>query len=221
MWLDLNSFLAENIVPEGETDLQKHLIKSQLQRSEMITGFICWTCFWIVSIRGMSLEFCFVFWLPVDVELNNNQMPQTSRVIPGETKKRFAFRTPGLLQFSGLLWSHFWGCAPVLLKVWNWTPLFIYSILRVIYCFPCVYLSEYGLSVGISDLILEMWSFLACSVVSEALLALSSGDCRNELTFINRLQKHCLTCGVYSHSVRSISLAESSVFREGDCVALV
>lgn len=107
---------------------------------------------------GMSSEFCF-FWLPIGVELNNNQMPQTSRVIPGETKKRFVFRTPGLLQFSGLLWSHFLGCAPVLLKVWNWTPLFIYSILRVIYCFPCVYLSKYGLSLGISDLILEMWYF--------------------------------------------------------------
>lgn len=48
---------------------------------------------------GMNLSF---FELPT-VELNNNQMPQTSRVIRGETQKRLMFGTPGLLQFSGLL----------------------------------------------------------------------------------------------------------------------
>lgn len=64
---------------------------------------------WILLLNcfhmGMNLGF---FGLPTAVELNNNQMPQTSRVIRGETQKRFMFGTPGLLQFLGLLWPHFW-----------------------------------------------------------------------------------------------------------------
>lgn len=84
-------------------------------------------------------------------------MPQTSRVIRGETQKRFMFGTPGLLQFSGLL-DHIFGLCTCLLK-FETGHHFSYSILRTVYCFPCVYLSKYGLSLEISDLILEMLYF--------------------------------------------------------------
>lgn len=57
---------------------------------------------------NLGLFVFFFFLLPTDVELNNNQMPQTSRVIRGETQKKLMFGTPGLLQFSGLLSLHFW-----------------------------------------------------------------------------------------------------------------
>lgn len=83
----------------GITDLQLHPIVSRVQRNKMIIDYL-----WILLLNcfhmGMNLGF---FGLPTVVELNNNQMPQTSRVIRGETQKRFMFGTPGLLQFSGLL----------------------------------------------------------------------------------------------------------------------
>lgn len=61
-------------------------------------------------------EFRIFFGLPTAVELNNNQMPQTSRVIRGEAQKRLMFGTPGLLQFSGLL-DHIFGLCTCLAKV--------------------------------------------------------------------------------------------------------
>lgn len=63
--------------------------------------------------------------------------------------------------------------------------------------------------------------FLACWMVSEALLALAFGDWRIELTFINGLQKHCSSRGVYLHSVGSTLLVKKINFGVGDCVALV
>lgn len=146
-------------------------------------------------------------------------MPQTSRVIRGETQKRFMFGTPGLLQFSGLL-DHIFGLCTCLAKVWNWTPLFIQYIESCILFPLCLFIKIW---IVFRNLWFNTWNvvFLACWMASEALLALAFGDCRNDLTFINWLQKHCWSCGVYLHSVGSTWLVKKINFGVGDCVALV
>lgn len=104
---------------------------------------------------GMTLGF---FWITyscrTEKQSNSSDQQSNSR---GNTEEINVWNSWIAAVFRVTLIT-FLGCALVLLK-FGTGHHFSYSILRAVYCFPCVYLSKYRLSLEISDLILEMSYF--------------------------------------------------------------